>query len=72
MYSVLLSRDLFTPTQVAILCSVTRQAVWDWLNSGRLASHTLTSRAVRITSGSLDALLTSRTSATGWTRKWSR
>lgn len=60
MYSVLLSRDLFTPGQVAALCSVSRQCVAQWITFGRLETVTLTARAVRITQISLD----------GWMNKW--
>ena len=63
MYSVVvMSRDLYTPGQVALLCSVSRQQVWDWMNAGRLEAVSLTARAVRITHVSLE----------GWVNRWKR
>ena len=65
MYSVvMMSRDLYTPGQVALLCSVSRQQVWDWCNSGRLAAVHMprVARGVYITNISLE----------GWMRGWKK
>lgn len=67
MYSIaLMSRDLFSPRQAAVLLSVSPRCVLDYCNSGRLEAVTLTSRAVRITGASLNDLAAGRSFVKSW------
>lgn len=70
MFSVILSRDLFSPTQAARLLSLSTRCVLGYCADGRLDVVSLTARAVRITGASLVDFAASRGARKGFVGSW--